>query len=103
MTQPQTQTVYGYVDSSGFVYPATTGRPWSAETLKNADVRPITDIVEYKELVERNMEREDPNLGMETLVEVETRVEREARQRHEEQTTGTRTRTKSAERDIKMV
>lgn len=98
-----TVTVYGYVDDSGFVYPPTLGRDWDDRSKKSPHVKPITDIAEYKRLVEAAKEVQKPGDSLGTLVDVESRVEREARQRDEEQRTGVKTRTQSAQAAIKQV
>lgn len=96
-------TIYGYVDSAGFVYPPTLGRDWEQESKESPHIRAITDVEEYKRLTEQVQKRDAAGPGYETLLEAESRANAEAAQRQSEQTTGVRTRTEAAKRAIKQV
>lgn len=95
-------TIYGYVDSSGFVYPLTAGRDWEKESKESPHIRAITDIEEYKRLTAQVQKRDPDSFVHQTLSEAEAQVEAEAEQRQTEQTTGIRTRTEAVKRAIKQ-
>ena len=96
-------TIYGYVDSAGFVYPPTLGRDWEQESKESPHIRAITDVEEYKRLTEQVQKRDTTGSAYETLLEAEDRTKAETNQRQQEQTTGVRTRSEAAKRAIKQV